>query len=175
MAKKSGPETYWAWATSWGPMGAVAGPKGIRRVVLPHYEMDDLLALLGWEHQGATRQQEPFEPLIAASRDYFAARPADFSAVDLDLPSTGSFSGKVYRAAMDIPPGRTTSYGLLAKTIGQPDAARAVATALSKNPMPLVVPCHRITYSDGRPGGFSAPGGPELKQRMLTFEANQSP
>ena len=52
-----------------------------------------------------------------------------------------------------------------------PDAARAVATAMSKNPTPLIVPCHRVTYANGEPGGFSAAGGPALKQRMLALEA----
>ena len=55
--------------------------------------------------------------------------------------------------------------------IDRPDSARAVATAMSKNALPLVVPCHRVVYADGRPGGFSAAGGPELKERMLRLEA----
>jgi len=161
---------YDAWATSWGPVGAVAGPKGLCRVILPHYQLDELLDLLAWEHQGATRDPGPFERLTELTREYFAGRGADFGPVDCDLPSAGSFSGKVLRACREIPRGQTMSYSKLAWRIGREDAARAVATALSKNAVPLVIPCHRVTYSDGRPGGFSAAGGVELKQRMLALE-----
>lgn len=168
---KTLPLTYAVWPTSWGPMGAVAGPRGLTRVVLPHYQRKDLLALLAWEHPGAVQDPAPFEPFVRASTDYFAARKADFSAVLVDLPGDETFFGKVYRACQAVAPGRQVSYRELAIAIGAPDAARAVATALGKNPTPLVVPCHRIIYSSGGLGGFSAEGGLALKQRMLTLEA----
>jgi methylated-DNA-[protein]-cysteine S-methyltransferase len=156
-------------------MGAVAGERGIRRVVLPHYQMDDLLALLAWEHQGAARNPDPFAEFVECTRAYFNARPeADFSAIECDLPDETAFFGLVYRAAREIPYGQTLSYSGLAKQIGRPDAARAVATAMSKNPVPLIVPCHRVTYADGSPGGFSAPGGEALKQRMLAMESKSA-
>ncbi len=168
---KSIPMSYAVWPTSWGPMGAVAGPRGLTRVVLPHYPRKDLLALLAWEHPGAILDQGPLEPFVRASTDYFAARAADFSAVLVDLPAEDTFFGKVYRACQTVTLGRQISYRELAIEIGAPDAARAVATALGKNPTPLVVPCHRIIYSSGGLGGFSAEGGLALKQRMLTLEA----
>ena len=62
------------------------------------------------------------------------------------------------------------SYSQIALAIKAEDSARAVAGALSRNPLPLVVPCHRVTYADGTPGGFSAPGGVNLKAKMLTLE-----
>ncbi len=165
---------YDVWATAWGPMGAVAGPTGLVRVVLPHYQFDDLLALLAWEHKGAARDEKPFKRFIELSRNYFAGRGADFSEIACDMPAESSFSGKVLRACRKIPYGSTTSYSRLAMEIGSEDAARAVATALSKNKIPLVIPCHRVTYSDGRPGGFSAEGGPAMKQRMLDLEKRWS-
>jgi methylated-DNA-[protein]-cysteine S-methyltransferase len=76
----------------------------------------------------------------------------------------------VLAACRKIPYGQTRSYGAIAKEIDAPDAARAVASALGKNPIPLVVPCHRVVYSDGRAGGFSSPGGVDLKLRMLAIE-----
>ena len=161
---------YDAWATAWGPIGAVSGPGGLRRLVLPHYQFSELLALLAWEHPDGLRDATPFQRLTELSRDYFNGREADFSEIECELPSEGSFSGKVLRACQAIPYGRTRSYGSLADQIGREDAARAVAAALSKNRIPLVIPCHRVTYSDGRPGGFSAPGGAALKRRMLDLE-----
>lgn len=163
---------YAAWATAWGPVGGVWSDAGLSRVVLPHYSMDDLLALLAWEHPSAERDEKPFAEFVERSRAWFNGRRVSFDDIPCDLPGERSFSGMVLRAARDIPYGETRSYSQLAKAIERPDAARAVATALSKNPTPLVVPCHRVTYADGRAGGFSAAGGPDLKQRMIAMESS---
>ncbi len=176
MGKKAGKGFYFAvWTTAWGPMGAVAGKLGLRRVVLPHYQFNDLVELLAWQHAGASRDEKPFERFIRLSRDYFNAAQVDFGEIECDLPPAASFSGMVYRACREIAYGRTMSYSQLAGRIGREDAARAVATAMSKNPIPLVVPCHRVIYADGRAGGFSAEGGTALKQRMLEMEETVRP
>ncbi|MBI5725420.1 MAG: methylated-DNA--[protein]-cysteine S-methyltransferase [Planctomycetes bacterium] len=159
-----------AWATAWGPMGAALGEKGLKKVILPHYQMDDLVRMLAWEFPRAARDEKPFEEFIRLTREYFNARPADFTAIPCQLPDESMLSGKVLRACRAIPLGSTISYSRLAQQIGQPDASRAVATALGKNPTPLVVPCHRVTYAGGKLGGFSAPGGEQLKQRLLDLE-----
>ena len=161
---------YFAWATAWGPMGAAATDAGIVRIVLPHYPMKDLMDLLAWEHKGANHTDRPFTHLAELSRDYFNAKAVDFGHVVCDLPGESTFAGKVLRACRDIPWGKTSSYSQLALALKMPDATRAVATALGKNLIPLVIPCHRITYADGRCGGFSAPGGVRLKERMLELE-----
>lgn len=157
------------WPTAWGPMGAVASAKGLVRVVLPHYMADDLRALLAFEHPGALETPERFERLAELSREYFNRKLVGFDEIDCDLPA-GKFSTAVLTACRAIPYGQTRSYRELALALGNPDAARAVAAALGKNPIPLVIPCHRVTYADGRAGGFSAPGGVELKRRMLALE-----
>ncbi len=162
---------YTVWTTAWGPMGAAAGPGGITRIELPHYQPDDLEQLLAWEHPNARRADEPFETLIELSRRYFSAEPVDFADVACELPPPGGFTGKVFRACREIPYGQTRSYSYLAKAISRPDAARAVAAAMGRNPLPLVIPCHRVTYADGRLGGFSAAGGETLKRRMLDLES----
>ena len=162
---------YATWTTAWGPIGAVAGKNGLKRVVLPHYTMQDLRELLAWEHQGAQCDEGPFEDLIKLSRAYFNAQQADFSPLVCDLPPESKFAGKVLRACREIPYGQTMSYSQIARAIKAEDAARAVAGALGRNPLPLVVPCHRVTYADGTAGGFSAPGGVDLKVRMLKFES----
>ena len=169
-ASKSQPLWYCVWATAWGPLGAVAAPAGLRRIVLPHYQPDDLAELLAWEHPGAARDDRPFQQIIQLSRDYFNAKRVDFGVVACDLPGPESFSGRVLRACRAIPYGQTRSYVALADQIGRADAARAVAAALGKNPIPLVIPCHRVIYADGRLGGFSAAGGAALKRRMLDLE-----
>jgi methylated-DNA-[protein]-cysteine S-methyltransferase len=169
-AKSNQPTFYAVWATAWGPMGGVWNEYGLARVVLPHYQPDELDQLLAWEHKGCVKDDRPFERLIQLSRDYFNARPADFSEIPCDWPKESTFAGMVLRACRKIPYGNTRSYSSLAEEINQPEAARAVATALGKNRIPLVIPCHRVTYAGGGLGGFSAAGGPDLKRRMLAME-----
>ena len=167
---------YELWPTAFGPMAAVAGPAGLRRVILPNYQSDQLLEVLAWEYPDAKREPAAFVKLIELSRDYFNARDADFSQIgcDANLPAMKAFSGQVLNACRTIPYGQTLSYSALAYKIGRPDAARALASALGKNPIPLVIPCHRVIYSDGRAGGFSAEGGVPLKEKMLALEASRS-
>jgi methylated-DNA-[protein]-cysteine S-methyltransferase len=163
---------YGIWPTAWGPMGAVAGPQGIIKILLPHYSPTDLEQVLRWENPGASRddKQGPFEKLADLARAYFNKQSVDFAEVLCVMPSPSTLTGRVLAACRRIPYGQTRSYGAIAKEIDAPDAARAVASALGKNPIPLVVPCHRVVYSDGRGGGFSSPGGVELKLRMLASE-----
>lgn len=162
---------YTVFPTAWGPVGAVAHGGELTRVVLPHYQADELEAMLRFQHPHTIRRDETFEAFIQGCRAYFNAQAVSFDEIPCRLPGELTFAGKVLRACRAIPYGQTVSYGQLARQIGRPDAPRAVAAALSKNPTPLVVPCHRVTYADGRPGGFSSPAGPALKQRLLDLEA----
>ena len=171
MPKSSGKPGFFAiFTTAWGPMGVAGGDRGLRGLVLPHYQPKDLADLLQWDFPGATRDDERFESLRSLCRDFFNGREVDFSDVACELPPEDKFAGKMLRACRGIPYGRTQSYRELALSINRPDAAQAVAAALGKNPIPLVVPCHRVIYSDGRTGGFSAAGGVEIKKRMLALE-----
>ena len=78
------------------------------------------------------------------------------------------FEKKVWNAARSIPYGKTLSHGGIAEICGNPGAGRAVGNALGKNPVIIIVPCHRVIKSDGSPGGFSA--GPGLKKKLLSIE-----
>ncbi|MFZ0963774.1 MAG: MGMT family protein [Terriglobia bacterium] len=77
---------------------------------------------------------------------------------------------RVCKAARNIPPGRTATYAELAVAVGQPNATRAVGRALGKNPIPLIIPCHRVLAARGKPGGFSAHGGRVTKAKLLAIE-----
>lgn len=94
----------------------------------------------------------------------------DFRDVAIDLDGTGSFAQQVYAAARSIPAGQTKTYGEIAKILNRPGAARAVGQALSRNPLTLIIPCHRVIAAGGLSGGFTAHGGLETKARMLAIE-----
>jgi methylated-DNA-[protein]-cysteine S-methyltransferase len=94
----------------------------------------------------------------------------DLRDIPVDLDGAPPFARQVYEAARQIPPGQTTTYGELAKAVGHPGAARAVGHALARNPIALIIPCHRVLAAGSKPGGFSAYGGLATKARMLALE-----
>jgi len=96
--------------------------------------------------------------------------PRDYAETQLDFGSASDFHRQVYAAARAIPCGQTLTYGEMAARIGAPGAARAVGEALGRNPLPIIVPCHRILAAGGGKGGFSAPGGVAAKMRLLQLE-----
>ena len=96
--------------------------------------------------------------------------PQDLSSIPLDFDGFADFRRRVYEAARRVPSGRTVSYAELALLAGSPGAFRAVGSAMGKNPVPMLVPCHRVVASGGRPGGFSAYGGLATKARLLALE-----
>jgi methylated-DNA-[protein]-cysteine S-methyltransferase len=101
---------------------------------------------------------------------HLAGAVEDLSDIPLDLEDVPPFHRVVYRTALSIPSGARLSYGALAARAGAPGAARAVGTAMRRNPFLIVVPCHRIVAADGGLGGFSAPGGLRTKRRLLAIE-----
>ena len=125
--------------------GAIESSKAPTRV---QRAIDDITALLGGE-------------------------PRDLADVILDQAGIADFNRRVYEIARGIPPGSTLSYGEIAERLGDKNLAREVAQALSENPTPIIVPCHRVLAAGGKMGGFSAPGGVRTKLRMLTIEGAQ--
>jgi methylated-DNA-[protein]-cysteine S-methyltransferase len=94
----------------------------------------------------------------------------DFSAVALDMAGMPEFHRRVYEVARTIACGATLTYGDIAKRLGVPGEAREVGEALGRNPIPIIVPCHRVLAAGGKLGGFSAPGGVTTKRRLLAIE-----
>ena len=109
---------------------------------------------------------------IAAAKRYFAGEFIDFSDVRLDLGEQTEGFRDIYAATRRIGWGHTTTYGALAQEIGAEgwEAARDVGQAMAKNPVPLIIPCHRVLAAGGKVSGFSAPGGVAAKIRMLELE-----
>lgn len=113
----------------------------------------------------------PVAAVVDAAVRYFAGEPVDFSAVPVDLGRQEPFFERVYAFVRALGWGETTTYGAVAKALGAgPEYARDVGQAMAGNPVPLIVPCHRVTAAGGRIGGFSAPGGSQSKAHMLALE-----
>ncbi|MER7013359.1 methylated-DNA--[protein]-cysteine S-methyltransferase [Saccharopolyspora sp. NPDC000359] len=108
----------------------------------------------------------PFGPVVEQLAEYFAGRRTDFD-LPLDLIGT-PFQQRVWHALREIPYGETVSYGELAARIGRPSASRAVGLANGKNPISIIVPCHRVVGSDGNLTGYG--GGIDRKRSLLDFE-----
>lgn len=102
---------------------------------------------------------------------YFSGERIDFAATPIDLGEQQPFFERVYAHVRKLGWGETTTYGAVAKALGVgPEFARDVGQAMANNPVPLIVPCHRVTGAGGKIGGFSAPGGSMSKARMLESE-----
>ena len=111
-------------------------------------------------------QKKSDEPIAQKIVDYFKGINVDFSDIVID-PIGSDFEKSVWRACAMIPYSEVRSYSWIAEKIGNPKSSRAVGNALNKNPLPIIVPCHRVVGSNGI-GGFA--GGIELKRKLLEIE-----
>jgi methylated-DNA-[protein]-cysteine S-methyltransferase len=135
------------------------------------------------QFRGKTEAQIP-PPAIAAvieqAERYFGGERIDFTSVELDLNKVDPFRRTIYDRLRRVGFGETVTYGELARRAGAsaPTAAQDVGIAMARNPVPLIIPCHRVLAAGGKLGGFSAPGRTEAKERMLALEGvfiNQQP
>jgi methylated-DNA-[protein]-cysteine S-methyltransferase len=164
---------YLIFETTSGFCGIAWNSVGITCLRLPTKSAAAAERLLLRRAQGA----EPGAPTpavveaVAAVKRYFAGEETDFSGFRLDLGEQEAFFERIYAAARRIGWGHTTTYGALTKELGAgPEAARDVGQAMARNPVPLIIPCHRVLAAGGKIGGFSAPGGSATKIRMLELE-----
>ncbi|MBE1528351.1 methylated-DNA-[protein]-cysteine S-methyltransferase [Sphingopyxis sp. OAS728] len=121
----------------------------------------------------AIRSEPPAETatVIDAAIRYFKGERIEFSDVPIDLGEQPAFFAKVYALVRQLGWGETTTYGAVARALDAgPEHARAVGQAMATNPVPLIIPCHRVMAAGGKIGGFSAPGGSTSKTRMLELE-----
>jgi methylated-DNA-[protein]-cysteine S-methyltransferase len=155
-----------------GRCGVAWGDRGLIGMQLPESSPGAVWARLRKRFPDAA-EGEPtpeIEAVIERIRDLLAGGKDDLADIALDLDGQPTFNLRVYEIARAITPGETSTYGEVARAMGEPGAARAVGKALGENPWPIVVPCHRVLGASGNMGGFSAPGGAETKARLLTIE-----
>lgn len=131
-----------------GRLGVVVKQGRVREVRFGEHSLDD-------------------DPVTQQLREYFAGERREFD-VPLDLSGVTPFRAEVLRALMRVPYGETTTYAELARAVGNPKAVRAVGSACATNPLPILIPCHRVLRADGSLGGYR--GGEAAKRFLLRLE-----
>jgi methylated-DNA-[protein]-cysteine S-methyltransferase len=158
--------------TSIGRCGIAWGPRGIKAVQLPMGSEEKTRGRIRQRYGDIAEATPPPEVqgAIDGIVELLAGKPNDLADIVLDLEDVPEFHRGVYEIARTIPPGKTMTYGDIAKRLGGVELSRDVGQALGRNPCPIVVPCHRVLAAGGKPGGFSANGGVVTKLKMLAIE-----
>ena len=169
---------YQLFDTAIGHCGIAWGAHGLTGVQLPERDLAATEARMVARFGPTTQAAPPVDVLQAIDKIVALlagqqSDPADMSDIVLDMTGVPAFHQRVYALARRMAPGKTMTYGEMARSLGDPGAARAVGQALGHNPFAPVVPCHRILAADGRSGGFSADGGARTKLRLLEIEGAQ--
>ena len=161
--------------TAIGRFNLLASDRGLRAVCWPGRKLPPKARVYP-AGRAPVRLRRMLENTGRQLSDYFRhpGRAVRFTG-PLDLQSLTPFAWKVLRSLAGLSYGGTTTYGELASRAGSPNAARAVGTILARNPLPIIIPCHRVLSSRGTLGGFSAPGGLATKRRLLFLENVLSP
>lgn len=178
--------------TDWGWCGAQVGPLGVIALKLPLAHFDKALTISQKQFSGKVNAADLLRTpkfsskqngdliarrlgnewagkLCSQVREYFKGQRQNFD-LKLDWSEATPFRKKAWKELLKVPFGQTSTYGKLAARAGCPNAARPIGGAVGANPLPLIVPCHRILASNGALGGFSAEGGVKMKKRLLEFE-----
>jgi methylated-DNA-[protein]-cysteine S-methyltransferase len=161
-------------STAHGWVGIAFSDKGVRRLNLPVQHENEAISLLGTGYTDNLHKGDSTGSLGRLVTDYFNGKEVVFDCV-LDLSDSTPFQRRVWKATTDIPYGEVRSYKWVAERIGKPSACRAVGHSLAANPLPLIIPCHRVICSDGSPGGFGGrTGNVQTKLMMLSLEGCRS-
>lgn len=175
MQTSSAATGHLVFETALGFVGIAWSEAGLTRLCLFQRDpasVERRLERLGATGAGNAESNAPgwVTALVRDIRAYADGQEIDFSAVPVDLAGVDDFGLAIYEAARKLGFGETTTYGELAKRAGHAGLPRETGQALGANPVPLVIPCHRILAAGGKIGGFSAPGGSTTKERMLALE-----
>ena len=167
MSKQNGALKFAICETCKGWVGVVGSSAGLQMVILPLKSKTELLVRIStMGGQAANSDSDSLANLTGRIKRYFAGEMIDFDD-KLDLTGT-DFQQKVWSEVRRIPRGQSRSYSWVASRVGSPKAARAVGQVMARNPVPIVVPCHRVVRENGKPGGFG--GGSEMKKFLLHLE-----
>ena len=153
--------------TGQGRGAVVATENGVCRVCLSADDADDLLAQAGLDRLSPSALTERVSRMLM---QYFKGEQQPFDTVTLDYTVSGEFRRRILESIRCIPFGEVRSYGEVAAAAGAPGAARAVGGAMASNPVPIIIPCHRVVAGNGRLTGYTARGGLFMKKLILQLE-----
>ena len=162
---------YCLFDTAFGPCGIAWNERGVVRLQLP--ESDRAATERRLKARSGGVPAEPTTRMMEAIADiqrYMRGTRVDFTAVPLDVVVDEPFRQGVYEALRLVPWGETVTYGELARRVGAAGQAREVGQVMGRNPVPVIVPCHRVLAAGNKAGGFSAYGGTFTKERLLALE-----
>ena len=155
--------------TGLGWVGLSCSDKGLRRLILPTYSIEEVCRRLDVSTKPEVVIPKNLRGVVERLKLYFSGYKVDFPD-RLDLSGSTAFQIKVWELTSLIPFGNTRSYAWIAEQSGNTRAVRAVGQALGKNPLPIIIPCHRVIAKNGSIGGYE--GGADLKRRLLRLEAS---
>ncbi len=157
---------------AWSENSNAGTPYAVTSFQLPEATPDLTESRIAGSSGGIKSNEIPLPVLkiIKRVRKHLKGVIQDFRDVPIDLGGSAPFVQKVCEAVRKIPAGQTVTYADLARTLGRASLARAVGGALGRNPIPLIIPCHRVLAAGGKPGGFSAHGGRVTKAKLLAME-----
>lgn len=159
-------------AVGWG--AAVSGAAGLIEIILPFgsKNREELIRRLAHQYPQALESSADCvarETAVLLTR-YFAGDQVSFADLPVDLSCFSPFQQEVYRMVAAIPSGKVLTYAAVAAAVGRPRAARGIGSAMGRNPLPVIIPCHRVVGSSGAMTGYSAQGGVASKQWLLHME-----
>jgi len=160
---------YSIFKTTIGWCGVVNSKKKTLRILIGYPKQEQILRRILDEFDNSIIKSPARGDMVEKIKGYLSGEKVFFRCA-IDWSSLSPFQQKVFKAVRKVSYGRVETYGSLAQKVGCPGASRAVGRALSRNPFPLVIPCHRIVRGDGKLGGFSAVGGIRLKRKLLKLE-----
>ena len=150
-----------------GWVGLLGSVNGLRQATLPQPSAEEARHVIGIDQQQVSSAASMFRDVVKRLKAYFEGDRVFFPD-RLDLTTATPFQRSVWTVTKSVPYGETRSYRWVAELISNSGASRAVGQALGKNPLPIIIPCHRLVSSDGRLGGFT--GGLTMKRRLLQLE-----
>ena len=153
--------------TEMGIGAVVASEQGVTGVILPHAASKSLIAQARQSAKASSRLTDQAALMLMS---YFRGEPQAFDTIPVDLSSLTEFRKRILLLIRAIPCGQVRSYCEVAGMAGVPRAARAIGGALAANPVPVIIPCHRIVAGNGRLTGYSALGGVKMKEILLRME-----
>jgi methylated-DNA-[protein]-cysteine S-methyltransferase len=171
-----GPTPLSIFESELGWFGLLGHDDVVNRIFLGHVSAEQVrraaVAALSVRGVREPPSEQDWNPkLRRAVQDFARGIPTNFAGVTIELEEATPFRKRVLEQTRKIVYGQKMTYGEVAARAGKPGAARAVGTVMASNPLPIVIPCHRVVASGGALGGFSAPLGVDLKRRLLEMEA----